>query len=42
MDPHQAAISAYGVTAVPMLVGTLITVAGFLPIAMSRRRPANM
>jgi multidrug efflux pump len=36
MDPHRAAISAYSVTAVPMLVGTLITVAGFLPIAMSK------
>jgi multidrug efflux pump len=32
----SAAISAYGVTAIPMLVGTLITVAGFLPIAMSK------
>jgi len=31
----RAAISAYATTAVPMLVGTLITVAGFLPIAMS-------
>jgi multidrug efflux pump len=31
----RAAISAYAVTAVPMLVGTLITVAGFLPIVMS-------
>ena len=32
----RAAVSAYSVTAVPMLVGTLITVAGFLPIAMSK------
>jgi multidrug efflux pump len=32
----RAAVSAYTVTAIPMLVGTLITVAGFLPIAMSR------
>ena len=32
----RAAVSAYGVTAVPMLVGTLITVAGFLPIVMSQ------
>ncbi|MDK2770420.1 MAG: efflux RND transporter permease subunit [Sphingomonas sp.] len=32
----RAAVSAYSVTAVPMLVGTLITVAGFLPIVMSQ------
>nr|WP_317894258.1 efflux RND transporter permease subunit [uncultured Sphingomonas sp.] len=32
----RAAISAYSVTAVPMLVGTLITVAGFLPIVLSQ------
>lgn len=32
----RAAISAYTTTAIPMLVGTLITVAGFLPIAMSK------
>lgn len=32
----KAAISAYSVTAMPMLVGTLITVAGFLPIVMSQ------
>ena len=31
----RAAISAFSVTAVPMLVGTLITVAGFLPIVLS-------
>jgi multidrug efflux pump len=36
VDPHRAAISAYTTTAIPMLVGTLITVAGFLPIAMSK------
>ncbi len=32
----RAAVSAFGVTAIPMLVGTLITVAGFLPIVMSQ------
>ncbi|WP_343698966.1 efflux RND transporter permease subunit [Caulobacter sp.] len=32
----KAAVSAYAVTAMPMLVGTLITVAGFLPIVVSQ------
>ncbi|MBT0670928.1 efflux RND transporter permease subunit [Novosphingobium profundi] len=32
----RAAVSAYTVTAKPMLIGTLITVAGFLPIVMSQ------
>ncbi|MCJ2183646.1 efflux RND transporter permease subunit [Novosphingobium sp. 1949] len=32
----RAAVSAFTVTAKPMLIGTLITVAGFLPIVMSQ------
>ncbi|MCX8500060.1 MAG: efflux RND transporter permease subunit, partial [Caulobacteraceae bacterium] len=31
----KAAISAYGATATPMLIGTLITIVGFLPIGFS-------
>lgn len=31
----KAAVSAYGATATPMLIGTLITIVGFLPIGFS-------
>jgi len=35
-DPMRAAAFAYSHTAFPMLSGTLVTVAGFLPIALAR------
>jgi len=35
-DRIRAATYAYGVTAFPMLTGTLITVAGFLPVGLAR------
>src|SRR6516165_5033090 len=35
-DPMRAAAFAYSSTAFPMLTGTLVTVAGFLPIALAR------
>ena len=35
-DKRQAATFAYEVTALPMLTGTLITAAGFLPIGLAR------
>ncbi len=35
-DKHRAATFAYDVTAMPMLTGTLITAAGFLPIGIAR------
>ena len=34
-DKFRAAIAAYEITAMPMLTGTLITAAGFLPIGMA-------
>jgi len=34
-DKFRAAIAAYDITAMPMLTGTLITAAGFLPIGMA-------
>jgi multidrug efflux pump len=35
-DKHRAATFAYEVTAMPMLTGTLITAAGFLPIGLAK------
>ncbi|WP_375213581.1 efflux RND transporter permease subunit [Aquabacterium sp.] len=35
-DKVRAATAAYDLTAIPMLTGTLITAAGFLPIGMAR------
>jgi multidrug efflux pump len=35
-DKHRAATFAYDVTAMPMLTGTLITAAGFLPIGLAK------
>jgi multidrug efflux pump len=35
-DKRRAATFAYDVTAMPMLTGTLITAAGFLPIGMAK------
>lgn len=35
-DKVKAATAAYDLTAIPMLTGTLITAAGFLPIGMAR------
>lgn len=35
-DKMRAATAAYEITAMPMLTGTLITAAGFLPIGMAR------
>ena len=35
-DRVRAATHAYGATALPMLTGTLITVAGFLPVGLAR------
>lgn len=35
-DRIQAATYAYGATAFPMLTGTLITIAGFLPVGLAR------
>ena len=41
-DRARAATFAYELMAMPMLTGTLITAAGFLPIGMAKsRRPAN-
>lgn len=34
-DKARAAISAYAATATPMLIGTLITIAGFIPIGFA-------
>mgnify|MGYP000022228676 CR=1 FL=1 len=34
-DKARAAISAYAATATPMLIGTLITIAGFMPIGFA-------
>ena len=37
----KAASFAYTSTAFPMLTGTLVTVAGFIPIGFARAMPAN-
>ena len=38
MDKVKAAAQAWNVTAAPMLVGTLVTVVGFLPIGLAQSR----
>ena len=40
-DRLHAAAFAYTSTAFPMLTGTLVTVSGFLPIALAKSAPAN-
>jgi len=41
MDRIKAAAYAWSHTAAPMLSGTLVTIAGFLPSALRARRPGN-
>jgi multidrug efflux pump subunit AcrB len=41
MEKTKAATFAYTSTAFPMLTGTLVTVAGFVPIGLGRVLPAN-
>jgi multidrug efflux pump subunit AcrB len=36
LSRFKAAIAAYGVTAIPMLTGTLVTCAGFIPMGFSK------
>ena len=43
LGPFRAATFAYTSTAFPMLTGTLITAAGFMPVGFSRKSgPANI
>ena len=41
MDRIKAASFAYTSTAFPMLTGTLVTAAGFIPVGFARATPAN-
>ena len=41
MDRLKAASFAYTATAFPMLTGTLISVAGFLPVGLARSQAGN-